>query len=243
MKFTMKFTMKKVTLLLTLGLSFVLLSCSTPVAGPDKTIGGAVLGAAWGAGAGAVVGNQLNGTGQAGEGAAVGAGLGMIAGAMSGLMYDSIEERHIQQEKRLASLKIQNIANGNQLAHVQAHLDSEHNGEVQTGVYHVYFDVDQTNLRAGGIANLETIADNIKRQPPGFTVHVVGHTDNTGNQSYNERLALARAEAVSSYIGARGLDVSTVAVSGQGAKQPVATNATAEGRQLNRRVDVFVKRN
>jgi outer membrane protein OmpA-like peptidoglycan-associated protein len=223
-------------------LSFNLLACTVPSPGPDKTVGGAILGAAWGAGAGAVVGNQLI-PDRAGEGTAIGAGLGLVSGALSGIVYDSIEDKQLQQEQRLAALKLQNISNGNNLAKIQQDLDHSKAMPVFESVYKVYFDVDQTNLRAGAIKNLETFADNIKRRPAGYTVNVVGHTDDTGLQNYNDHLAKARAESVSSYLMARGLDVSSVVVTGVGASQPVASNTTAEGRQLNRRVDVSLSKN
>ena len=61
--------------------------CSTPTAGPDKSLGGAILGAGWGAGAGAVVGNQVATTGQ---GMGVGAGIGAAEGLLVGLLRPSI---------------------------------------------------------------------------------------------------------------------------------------------------------
>lgn len=229
--------------LLTLFILFSLFSsCSTPNPGPDKTVGGAVLGAAWGAGAGAVVGNQLM-PDRAGEGTAVGAGLGIISGALTGLMYDSIEDKHLKLSKKLASLRRQNIANGNRLASLQSNVDSGTAKDIQAGVYQVFFDTDQTNLRFGAIKNLQDYADLLRKTPSRYSVKVVGHTDDTGNDQYNDKLALDRAKTVGSYLMARGLNVSDLSVSSKGAKNPIATNKTAEGRQLNRRVDVFLSKN
>lgn len=231
--------MKKIFILI-ISIAF-LFSCSTPKAGPDKTIGGAILGAAWGAGAGAVVGNQLL-PDRAGEGTAIGAGLGIISGAMTGLMYDAIEDKHLKMESKLASLKRQNSANSNRLSHLQGKLDSDNIGNIQAGVYQVFFDVDQTNLRAGAISNLEAYADLLRKTPTRYSLRVVGHTDNTGIEKYNDKLALDRAKAVSSYLLARGLNVSDVSVTSEGAENPIATNKTPSGRQLNRRVDIFLSK-
>ncbi|MCB0317789.1 MAG: OmpA family protein [Bdellovibrionales bacterium] len=229
--------MTKPSLIFLLTILFLNLACSNPEPGPDKTIAGAALGAGWGAGAGAIVGNQV---GNKGQGAAVGAGFGAVSGAMSGFAYDQTEDVLIDQEKQLASLRIQNTANRRELQNIQSRLDNVANTGSLGGVYQVYFDTDQTNLRAGAIANLEVIAEGIKRDPTGFTVHVVGHADDSGSPEYNERLAESRARTVSSYIAARGVSSDNIQVNSFGSKRPVASNVTTEGRQFNRRVDVFV---
>lgn len=233
----------KMRKLLTTLICFGLVACTTPYEGPDKTIAGAALGAAWGAGAGAVVGNNLEWPARTGEGAAVGAGFGLVGGAMNGAMFDSIENTQLTQEKELAALKIRNHANGQQLANMQAQLDNRLSSTAGLNgmVYQVYFDVDATNLRSGAIANLEVIAENLKARTSGMMVKVIGHTDDTGRPDYNERLAEARARTVSSYLMARGLSADQIDVENYGAKRPIASNTSATGRQLNRRVDIFVQ--
>jgi len=230
--------MKNVYLISLLIISSLLLACS-PVEGPDKTIAGTVLGAGWGAGAGAVVGNQIEGS-PVGEGAAIGAGFGAVSGAMAGLAYDSIEDAEIEEEKELASLKIQNTANAHQLARIQMKLDDALATDLNAGVYQVFFDVDSTNLRSGAIANLEVIADSLKSRTHGYFINVIGHTDDSGDVQYNERIAESRARGVSSYLSARGVSADQIKVSSFGAKRPIASNTTEAGRQLNRRVDVYI---
>lgn len=231
-------------LLFTLGsvaLIFALTDCSRSNPGPDKTLGGAVLGAGWGAGAGAIVGHHVEET-PTGEGALVGAGLGLVGGAVSGYHYDAIEDQQIKQEKELASLKVQNMANSHQLEDLQAKLDRAAAGSLGGGVYQVFFDPDQTSLRAGAIANLEAIGEMFKGSPSAYRIKVVGHTDDSGNVDYNERLAEARARNVSQYLGARGVGMDQIIVESFGGKRPIAANNTPEGRQLNRRVDIFIAR-
>lgn len=212
-------------------------ACSNPQPGPDKAAVGGVLGAGWGAGAGAIVGHQLS---QAGNGAAIGAGFGLIGGALSGAAYDSLEATQIRQEEALASLKMQNSANRESLRDLQGRLDGAIASDNTGGIYQVFFDPDATSLRAGAVANLEVLAESIKASPRAYIVNVVGHADDAGSPDYNQRLAEARARTVSAYLGERGVSMSQIAVRGFGSKRPLATNNTAEGRQLNRRVDIFL---
>lgn len=204
---------------------------------PDKTLGGAVLGAGWGAGTGAVIGNQVS---NAGEGAAVGAGFGLVSGAMAGLGYDVMENDLIEREQELTALRVQNDANGRALAQMQAHFDREAAIGATPAVYQVFFEADETGLKAGAIANLEVIAEAIRRDPRSNRVHVVGHSDDTGDSSYNERLAQSRARSVTAYLAGRGISMDQIILHSYGSKRPIASNATAEGRQLNRRVDLYV---
>lgn len=216
--------------------------CSSPQPGPDKTIGGAVMGAAWGAGTGAIVGNQLGDHGHVGSGAGIGAGMGLVAGAAGGAGYDLIEDTQIEHGKQLAALKMQNLTNGRELAYLQDKLDRATSGDIAGGVYQVYFDPDATSLRTGAVSNLEVIAESIKGSPAAYVINVVGHTDDSGDPEYNKRLAEARARTVSAYLAARGISVDQIKVQSFGAERPIASNATPVGRQLNRRVDVYISK-
>nr|WP_275052604.1 OmpA family protein [Burkholderia ambifaria]WDR88233.1 OmpA family protein [Burkholderia ambifaria] len=73
-------------------------------------------------------------------------------------------------------------------------------------------------------------------------VTVTGHTDSVGNDAANLALSKRRAETVAGYLKAHGLNAQTVSVSGRGSADPVASNATAEGRASNRRVDISLQR-
>ena len=220
-------------------LSFLLAACSNPQSGPDKSLAGAVLGAGWGAGAGAVVGNQLPGS-PVGDGAAVGAGFGMISGLLTGGGYDLQESAMLKNGKELASLRVQNAVNAKQLEQLQARLDRSPSADIGVGVYQVFFDTDATNLKAGAIANLEVIAEAIKANPSNASVVVSGHSDDSGTPDYNERLAEARARTVTAYLAARGISTDRVQTKNFGSSHPIASNGTPEGRQLNRRVDIYL---
>jgi outer membrane protein OmpA-like peptidoglycan-associated protein len=156
--------------------------------------------------------------------------------------YDAVEETQVQQETELAALKVQNLSNTRQMAQLQTKLDRSIASEPPGGVHQVYFDTDATSMKAGAVANLEVIAESVKSGTKGYWINVVGHSDDSGNPEYNSRLAEARARTVSAYLAQRGLSMDRIKVESYGATRPIASNNTATGRQLNRRVDVFVSR-
>ncbi|MBE0474495.1 TolC family outer membrane protein [Rhodoferax sp.] len=102
------------------------------------------------------------------------------------------------------------------------------------------FDFDKSVLKLDGVARLDELVAQIK----GVQLDVViatGHTDSVGTEAYNQRLSVARAEAVKAYLVSHGVDVKRVRAIGKGKTEPVADNATAEGRARNRRVEVSVQ--
>nr|WP_137892497.1 TolC family outer membrane protein [Ramlibacter sp. 2FC] len=101
------------------------------------------------------------------------------------------------------------------------------------------FDFDKATIKAGGTGKLDALVDRLK----GVNIEVViavGHTDSVGTDAYNQRLSLARAESVKAYLVGKGVDAKRIRTEGRGESQPVASNATAEGRAKNRRVDIEV---
>ena len=101
------------------------------------------------------------------------------------------------------------------------------------------FDFDKSVLKPEGKAKLDQL---VMRQQ-GMTLEAIvatGHTDSVGSDGYNERLSMRRAEAVKAYLVSRGTEANRVFVEGRGEKQPVADNATTDGRAQNRRVQIEV---
>jgi outer membrane protein OmpA-like peptidoglycan-associated protein len=70
------------------------------------------------------------------------------------------------------------------------------------------------------------------------TITITGHTDSSGNETWNQRLSLARASAVAAHLATRGISPGRLSVVGAGSSVPVADNATRHGRGLNRRIDI-----
>jgi OmpA-OmpF porin, OOP family len=102
-----------------------------------------------------------------------------------------------------------------------------------------FFDFDKAVLKPEGRAKLDDLVSKIQ----GINLEViiaVGHTDSVGNDSYNQRLSVRRAEAVKAYLVSKGIEKNRVYTEGKGEKQPVADNKTAEGRAKNRRVEIEV---
>ncbi len=222
-------------------LSCFFIACSNPQPGPDKTVTGAVLGAGWGAGAGAVVGNQF---GRAGEGTGIGAGFGMVSGALHGAGLDLNEGALLDQERSIDEMRVRNMANAAELRAIQAKIDRDGLGSQASalGVHSVHFDRDETSLKIGSTANLEALASMIMQSPGARKVHVIGHADDSGSPAYNERLAEARARSVGSFLAAKGISSDQIMIKSYGSKHPVASNSSETGRQLNRRVDIYVTR-
>ena len=102
-----------------------------------------------------------------------------------------------------------------------------------------FFDFDKSVLKPEGKAKLDDLVGKIK----GISLEViiaVGHTDSVGTDAYNQKLSVARSEAVKAYLVSKGIEKNRVYTEGKGEKQPVADNKTAEGRSKNRRVEVEV---
>ena len=102
-----------------------------------------------------------------------------------------------------------------------------------------YFDFDKANLKPDGQRKLDEIASRLKQMELEVVV-AEGHTDSIGSAKYNENLSLRRAAAVKTFLVSRGLPADRIHISGKGESQPVASNATREGRAKNRRVEVEV---
>jgi OOP family OmpA-OmpF porin len=102
-----------------------------------------------------------------------------------------------------------------------------------------YFDFDKSKLKPEAAAKLGDLVDKTK----GVNLEViiaVGHTDIVGGDAYNQKLSIARAEAVKTFLTGKGVEKNRVYTEGKGSKQPAADNKTAEGRAKNRRVEVEV---
>lgn len=174
-------------------------------------------GALGGAAAGAVVGGIASGSAR---GAIVGAAIGGAAGAAIGAVMDA-QARDLQD--RLPNARVERVGEG-----IAVTFDSG-----------ILFPVNSAQLQPAGQQNLRDLAASL-REYPGTEVLVVGHTDSTGDEAYNQALSERRADAARNFLIGAGLEASRVRAMGRGELEPIASNDTEAGRQQNRRVEIAI---
>jgi OOP family OmpA-OmpF porin len=109
---------------------------------------------------------------------------------------------------------------------------------VQIVLQNVRFELNSDKISSEYTATLDQIADSLKARPDIKSIEVIGHTDSTGEASYNQTLSERRAQAVADYLIEQGVMAALFATKGMGESSPVADNATADGRAQNRRVEL-----
>lgn len=184
----------------------------------NNTERGGLIGAAAGAAVGAAIGNNNGGTAR---GAIIGAALGGTAGALIGRRMDQKAE---ELRRRLPDATIERVGEG-----ILITFDSG-----------ILFDFDSADLRGPARTNLTNLAVTLEDMDEDAVLMVVGHTDATGESTYNLRLSERRAAAAETFLQAQGLPDASVQAVGMGESEPVATNETEMGQQENRRVEVAI---
>lgn len=175
-------------------------------------------GAAVGAGIGAVIG-AISG-GDRLKRVAIGAGIGALTGAAVGSYMDRNEE---ELRRTLAGSGVSVTRRGDQI--------------ILNMPGQVTFDFDSAALKPEFFEVLDSVA--LVLEEFDRTVLVIdGHTDSTGSRSYNLRLSEQRADTVGRYLISRGVNPARIATYGYGPDHPVAGNETADGRAMNRRVEL-----
>ena len=183
-------------------------------------------GAAIGAVAGGLLGAATAG-GHTGRSAATGAAIGAAIGAGGGYLWS----RHMQEQKATMEQATQGTGvNVTQTADNRLKLEIPSDVSFDTGRYDI-----KPQLRPV----LDRFATTLNQNPVTH-VTIVGHTDNTGTDAINQPLSVNRAAATRDYLVARGVATNRIAIDGRGPREPVADNATAAGRAMNRRVEIFV---
>jgi outer membrane protein OmpA-like peptidoglycan-associated protein len=199
--------------------SLVLAGCASMSQSQQSTAEGAGIGAA----AGAVIGALAGG----GEGAAIGAAAGAGAGALGGYLWnDHLEKQKQQMQKATEGTGVKVTQTPDNRLKINVPSDAG-------------FASDSAQLNPKLHAALNELAASLL-QNPAETVQIVGYTDSTGGDSINYPLSQNRAQSVESYLVSRGVQPQRITTQGLGSQSPVASNDTAEGRALNRRVEVFV---
>lgn len=102
---------------------------------------------------------------------------------------------------------------------------------------HLHFATDSNKVDAEGTAKVKEFASFLK-DSPAYKASIVGHTDSTASEKYNQKLSEKRAHTVKEMLVKEGVEASRLTSSGKGESQPIATNKTKKGRAENRRIEV-----
>ncbi|RMF10432.1 MAG: cell envelope biogenesis protein OmpA [Alphaproteobacteria bacterium] len=201
--------------------AFLLSSCTTDPYTGEKKASNTAVGAGIGAAVGAIGGAIVGGSNKR-KAALIGAGIGALAGGGVGAYMDAQEAK---LRKQLQGTGVSVTRDGNNLI-----LNMPGN---------VTFDVDSASIRGSFYEVLDSVALVLKEYDKTY-VDVIGHTDSTGSEAYNQALSESRAASVADYLASKGVIRERLLVRGMGERYPIADNATPEGRQLNRRVEIGI---
>lgn len=103
------------------------------------------------------------------------------------------------------------------------------------------FDTNKAELKPAGRMQLDELVNKLKSVSAIEQIDVVGHTDSRGSEKYNQALSERRADAVKAYLVEQGVAANKITSSGRGETDPVASNETASGRAMNRRVEIGLR--
>jgi outer membrane protein OmpA-like peptidoglycan-associated protein len=183
---------------------------------------GAIIGLATGAAVGGLAGKNKK------KGVLIGAVGGGLAGAAVGSYMDKQKQdldRVLAPERNSGAIQTDKL--GGDIVRV-------------TMTDQTAFEFDSAQIKPGFNSTMDKIADIAVRY--GKThLTIVGHTDNVGTAQYNQSLSLRRAQTVEQYFSSHGVVPERLAAEGKGESAPRASNATPEGRRLNRRVEIYIE--
>jgi len=183
----------------------------------NRTAKGGAIGAAAGGAVGAVIGKQAGSTA---KGAIIGAVAGGTVGAIIGARMDRQAE---ELAAEIPNAKVERVGEG-----VLVTFDSG-----------LLFGFDSAAIRGAAQSNLTELAGSLKKYDES-DVLIVGHTDATGTDSYNQELSERRARSAAQYLESQGVKSTRIHTEGRGELEPVASNDTEAGRTQNRRVEVAI---
>ncbi len=205
-------------------LLIMILSSSCSTTNPytrEKQVSKAVIGAGAGAAVGAVVG-LITGddSRERRKHALIGAGLGALAGGAVGYYMD-VQEAKLRQ--KLEGTGVSVTRQGDNII-----LNMPGN---------ITFAVDSADINGDFFAVLDSVTLVVQEYDKTL-IEIMGHTDSTGSDEYNQVLSERRARSVSNYFQSRDVEPLRLGTYGHGENYPVADNSTKEGRALNRRVEI-----
>ena len=178
-------------------------------------------GAGVGAASGAVLGAVTGGSGT--TGAVIGAGVGALGTYIWSRNMEN-QRRDMEQATRGTGVVVSQTQDNQLRLEIPADISFDTNSSRVNSAFRPVLDQFAQGLR-----------NNQRTQ-----VRIVGHTDSTGSDAINEPLSRDRAASTRNYLADRGVDPTRVAIEGRGSRQPVASNDSAQGRERNRRVEIYV---
>lgn len=206
-----------------LSLAVMFSGCSSMKNSTKGGLIGGGAGAAVGAGVGAILGDK--------KGAAIGAAVGTAVGASAGVLIGKKMDKQKAELEKIEGAKVESVTDSNNLQAIKVTFDSG-----------ILFAVGKADLNAESKTALINFATSLKNTPE-TDVAIYGHTDNAGSREFNEKLSVQRAQSVIDFLVKNGISSKRISGTGLAFDQPVADNATAEGRKQNRRVEVFITAN
>ncbi|MCQ2132986.1 MAG: OmpA family protein [Bacteroidaceae bacterium] len=193
----------------------------------NNTTKGGLIGGGGGAAVGALVGNLI---GHNTKGTAIGAAIGAAVGTGAGVLIGKKMDKAKAAAEAVKNAQVETITDANGLQAVKVTFDSG-----------ILFATNKADLNSAAKSSLNQFAANVLTVNPDMDVAILGHTDNTGTDAINNPLSLQRAQSVSNYLKSQGVTAKQLkTIEGKGSTQPVADNSTADGRQQNRRVEVYI---
>lgn len=210
--------LRRFALLPAITLSVSLIGCTTNPYTGQQEVSRTAIGAGIGAVAGAIVGNAVGGN--QGRNRAVGAAIGALAGGSVGYYMDS-QQAELRQQLQGTGVSVTRSGNN-----IILNMPGD-----------VTFATDQYQVEARFYPVLNSVAKVLNHYDKTL-IDVAGYTDSTGTASYNQQLSMRRAESVANYLAAQGVQTVRIQAIGYGENNPVASNATASGRAMNRRVTI-----
>lgn len=211
--------LRRLALLPVITLTASLFGCTTnPYTGQQEASRTAI-GAGIGAVAGAILGNATGGSHQR-RNRLVGATLGALAGGAVGYYMDR-QQAALHQELQGTGVSVTRQGNS-----IVLNMPGD-----------VTFATDQYRVESRFYPVLNSVAKVLVHYNKTL-VDVAGYTDSTGTVAYNQRLSERRAESVANYLVAQGVQRMRIQAVGYGENDPIASNATAAGRAMNRRVTI-----
>lgn len=205
-----------------LAVSVVISGCSTWSSATKGGLIGGGAGAAIGTGIGILVGKDA-------KSAAVGAAIGTAVGATTGVIIGKKMDKAAAEAAAIEGAQVQSITDANNLQAVKVTFDSG-----------ILFQTNKSVLNTASKSALDKFAK-ILIENPKMDIAIMGHTDNTGTLELNQKLSENRAKAVADYLKSKEVPAAQLKeIVGKNYSMPVADNSTVEGRQQNRRVEVYM---